>query len=166
MSLQIVPLTRSHDRSGFSCSDEEVDIFLKHKAMQDQVLDLSRTYVLIANSNPAAIVGYYTITPIHISQEIISGDKPKIKREIPAILLGQIAIDAKYQGHGFGGLLLMNAQAKVSRASDLVGLRAMVLDARNEKLAAWYERHGFLRIDLGLRMTKRIEVIRRELAGL
>jgi predicted GNAT family N-acyltransferase len=166
MNLQIVALTRDHDRSGFGCSDADVDRFLKQKAMQDQVLDLSRTYVLSTEASPNKILGYYTITPIHISQTIMAGDRPKIKRDIPAVLLGQLGVDISFQGRGYGELLLVDAQAKIAQASDLVAFRAMVLDARNEKLAGWYEYYGFMRIGQALRMTKRIETIRRELGGL
>jgi GNAT superfamily N-acetyltransferase len=165
MTLQIVPLSRDHDRKRFSCSDPDIDIFLKQKAMQDQDLDLSRTYILADDSEPAVILGFFTITPIHIPQESIPGDRPKIKREIPGVLLGQLGVDRKHQGNGFGELLLVDAQAKAMRAAEIVGIRAVVLDARNERLAGWYASHGFIRLGDGLRMVKRTETIRLELTG-
>lgn len=165
MTLHIVPLSRDHDRERFCCSDPAIDIFLKQKAMQDQHLDLSRSYVLADESEPAAIVGFFTITLIHIPQEVIPGDRPKIKREIPAVLLGQLGVDREHQGNGFGELMLIDAQAKAIQAAEIVGIRAVVLDARSERLAVWYESHGFIRLGNGLRMVKRTETIRRELTG-
>ncbi len=165
MRLQFEKLTRQHDRKRFSCLDEEVDIFLKQKAMQDQELDLSRTYVLTDHEvDPAFMIGYYTITPIRVSQEIILGDRPRIKREIPTVLLGQLGVDHRHQGKRFGIMLLLHSQFVVLQTSDMVGFRAMVLDARNEALAEWYGRNGFLRVENNLRMTKRVDVIRRELS--
>jgi ribosomal protein S18 acetylase RimI-like enzyme len=163
MILNISALTKAHDRSGFLCSDEEVDLFLKHKALQDQKLDLSRTYVLTDNvADRCRIIGYFTVTPIHVRQEVILNDRPRIKREIPALLLGQLGVDKEFQKRGFGEILLINAESKALMASDLVGLRAMILDARNEDLAAWYSGYGYSRVGIALRMAKNIEVIRLE----
>lgn len=163
MNLIVGPLSKAHDRKGFDCSDDDVDLFLKQKALQDQELDLSRTYVLTdAQSDSNRILGYYTVTPIHIRQEVISGDKPRIKREIPSLLLGQLGVAASFQKRGFGELLLINAESKALMASEIVGLRAMILDARNEDLARWYAGYGYSRVGNALRMAKRIEVIRRE----
>jgi len=163
MNLNIVTLTKDHDRNDFYCSDEEVDLFLKHKALQDQKLDLSRTYVLTdLDANPDSIIGYYTITPILVKQEVILNDKPKIKREMPTLLLGQLGVDSRFQRKGFGEMLLLNAESKALTASDLVGLRAIILDARNEGLVRWYSGYGYLRVGEALRMAKIIEVIRNE----
>lgn len=163
MKLAIAPLSKAFNRKAFFSSDEEVDLFLKHKALQDQKLDLSRSYVLIdVSASENAIIGYYTITPIAVQQEVILNDKPKIKREIPALLLGQLGVDQRFQGRSFGELLLMNAEHKALKASELVGLRTIVLDARNENLVTWYAGYGYSRVGSALRMAKNIEVIRRE----
>lgn len=108
----------------------------------------------------ARIVGYHTLTMRQLTQKEIPGDKPKIKRGIPVILLGQLGVDLAFQGRGFGELLLMDAQARVDEVSDRVGIRAMMLDARNEALASWYEKHDFIRFPTSLRMFKSIAAIR------
>ncbi len=161
MTLIVEHLSKSHDRKGFNSSDEGVDLFLKHKAMQDHSLDLSRTYVLTdTDQNPDTTIGYYTITPIHIPQDVLANDKPKIKREIPSLLLGQLGIDVRFQKRGFSQMLLLHAESTARRASEIVGIRAMILDARNENLARWYSGFGYSRVGNALRMAKRIEVIR------
>lgn len=165
MSLRIEPLTRSHDRKSFRCADEAIDLFLRRKAMQDQELDLGRTSVLVNGSfDETRILGFYSIAMIYIDQEQIPNDRPKIKRKIPAVLFGQLGVDLEHQGKGYGERLLMDAQAKVLDVSALVGVRAMVLDARNERLVSWYSRYGFLRLEKSLRMIKRVETIRLEFA--
>ncbi|MBX3297800.1 MAG: hypothetical protein KF762_19045 [Acidobacteria bacterium] len=163
MNLRIEPLTRIHNRKAFSCSDETVDQFLRQKAMQDQELDLSRTTILTdTERDPTRIVGYHTLAIIQIPQDQIPNDRPKIKRGIPAILLGQLGIDSEYQGMGYGDLMLSDAQSRVVDIAAKVGVRAMILDSRTERLAAWYESHGFMRLAGSMRMVKRIETIRQE----
>ena len=162
MNLLIEPLTRAHNRKLFDCGDAEVTRFLREKALQDQERDLSRTMVLV--NSPAAserILGYHTLIMSQVRQEEIPHDKPLIKRAIPVILLGQIGIDAAFQGQGWGDLLLTDAQARVDEISQKIGIRALMLDARTERLAQWYESRDFVRFPNSLRMFKSIQAIRR-----
>lgn len=160
--MLIEPLTRGHKRKLFDCGDEEVTRFLQEKAMQDQKLDLSRTMILCGlDENPDRILGYHTLLMSQVRQEEIPDDKPNIKRGIPVILLGQIGIDTEFQGQGLGDLLLTDAQARVDEISQKVGIRALMLDARNERLAEWYESRDFIRFPKSLRMFKSIQAIRR-----
>lgn len=160
--MLIEPLTREHDRKSFDCGDEEVTRFLREKAMQDHDRDLSRTMVLINEAESAKrIVGYHTLVMTQVKQEEIPNDRPRITRGIPVILLGQLGVDVKLQGQGIGDLLLTDAQARVDEISLKVGIRALMLDARNERLAEWYDKHDFIRFPQSLRMFKSIQAIRR-----
>jgi GNAT superfamily N-acetyltransferase len=160
--LLIEPLTRQHNRKLFDCGDDDVTKFLREKALQDQERDLSRTMVLAGlPESPNRIVGYHTLVMSQVRQEEIPDDKPKITRGIPVILLGQIGIDKDFQGKGFGDLLLTDAQARVDEISNKVGIRALMLDARTEKLARWYESRDFVRFPESMRMFKSIQAIRR-----
>jgi GNAT superfamily N-acetyltransferase len=160
--LIIEPLSRAHDRKRFDCGDEEVTRFLRKQAMQDQEKDLSRTMVLVDEATSRErIAGYHTLLIMQVRQEEIPGDKPKIKRIIPVILLGQLGVDREFQSQGYGELLLMDAQARVHEISKRTGVRAIMLDARTERLADWYEAHDFVRLPHGLRMFKSIAAIRK-----
>ncbi len=162
MSLRIEPLTREHDRNGFDCSDESINLFLREKAMQDQRLDLSRTMALVnEKENVRRVIGYHTLLISQVKQEEIPDDRPKITRDIPVIMLGQIAIDVDFQGKGFGDRLILDAQQRVAEISLIVGVRALMLDARTESLAGWYQNHDFLRYAGSFRMFKSIQTIRR-----
>jgi hypothetical protein len=110
--------------------------------------------------DPARILGYHTLLFAQVAQELIPSDKPKIKRPIPTILLGQIGVDKEFHRRGFGELLRMDAQARVDEISRKTGVRAMMLDARTEALATWYESHDFVRFPGQLRMFKSIKAIR------
>lgn len=159
--MLIEPLSRSHNRKTFDCGDDEVTLFLREKAMQDHERNLSRTMVLIEpNDSPVKIIGYHTLLMRQVNQEEIPNDKPRITRGIPVILLGQLGVDANFQGQGLGDLLLIDVQARTDEISRKIGIRALMLDARNERLAEWYGKHDFIRFPSSLRMFKRIEEIR------
>ncbi len=158
----IEPISRLHNRKLFDCGDDEINRFLREQALQDNEKDMSRTMVLIDDAaDQTRIVGYHTLAMSQVRQEDIPNDKPKIKRSIPVVLLGQLGVDQAFQGRGLGELLLMDAQARVDEISRCTGIRAMMLDARNERLAKWYEQHDFVRFPGQLRMFKSIAAIRR-----
>lgn len=111
-------------------------------------------------SKPGRVIGYHTLVMAQVKQEEIPEDRPAIKRAIPVILLGQLGVDREFQGRGLGEMLLMDAQARVDEISRRAGVRAMMLDARNERLARWYEQHDFIRFPGQFHMFKSIEAIR------
>ena len=159
--MLIEPISRSHNRKRFDCGDEEVTHFLREQAVQDQEKDLSRTMVLINEQGEATrILGYHTLVLAQVRQDEIPDDRPRIKRPILVILLGQLGIDIEFQGRGYGEMMLMDAQARVDEISRKTGVRALMLDARNETLARWYERYDFIRFPGQFRMFKSIKAIR------
>jgi GNAT superfamily N-acetyltransferase len=162
-TLLIEPISRTHNRKVFDSGDEEVTRFLRERALQDHERNLSRTMVLVAGeSDPVRIMGYHTLLMAQVKQEEIPQDeKPLIKRPITVILLGQLGVDKEFQSRGLGEFLLMDAQARVDEISRKAGVRAMMLDARTERLATWYEEHDFIRFPGKFRMFKRIEEIRK-----
>ena len=160
--MLVEPISRQHNRKLFDCGDDEVNRFLREQALQDHEKDMSRTMVLIDDeADQTRIIGYHTLAMRQVRQEDIPKDKPKIKRSIPVVLLGQLGVDIAFHGRGLGELLLMDAQARVDEISRRTGIRAMMLDARNERLASWYEQHDFVRFPGQLRMFKSIASIRR-----
>ena len=62
---------------------------------------------------------------------------------IPAILLGQLAVDTSYQGQGLGSHLIVDAGNRVLAAADLIGARAVLVQALDERARAFYEPFGF-----------------------
>jgi GNAT superfamily N-acetyltransferase len=160
--LIIEPISRHHNRKLFDCGEDEVNRFLQEQALQDHEKDMSRTMVLTDDeAAPTRVIGYHTLAMRQVHQEDIPKDKPKIKRTIPVVLLGQLGVDRAFHGRGLGELLLMDAQARVDEISRRTGIRAMMLDARNERLAKWYEQHDFVRFAGQLRMFKSIAAIRK-----
>ena len=63
---------------------------------------------------------------------------------IPVILLGQLAVDTNYQGRGLGSDLVIDAATRVLTAADLIGARAIVVQALNEEAKEFYEQFSFL----------------------
>ena len=63
---------------------------------------------------------------------------------IPVILLGQLAVDVNHQGRGLGSDLLIDAGKRALASADVIGARAIVVQAFNEETRTFYEQFGFL----------------------
>ncbi len=80
---------------------------------------------------------------------------------IPVVLLARLAIDRGHPGMGLGAALLADAMRRPVRASDQVGVRAVVVDAMDAEAAGFYRRFGFEALEEdGLTLMATIAVLR------
>jgi len=164
--VNIISLTKDHYRRSFDCGEQTINAFLQQGALQDQKLGLSRTSALIDESDdPNRILGFHTLVLTVVDQELIPNDRPRIKRKIPVILLGQLGVDVSFQNHNYGNWLLYDVERRVAEIAKVVGVRCLMLDARNERLAKWYARHDFVSFPNSLRMFKSLNAIGKLVEG-
>jgi predicted GNAT family N-acyltransferase len=57
--------------------------------------------------------------------------------------IGRLAVDKSRQGRGLGRDLLRDALRRTLAAADQIGIRAVLVDAVDDNVAAFYRRHGF-----------------------
>jgi GNAT superfamily N-acetyltransferase len=62
--------------------------------------------------------------------------------QIPAVLLGRLAVERRFQGHGLGAALLRHAMDLTVVAADEVGITLLVVNALNDEAAGFYRRFG------------------------
>ncbi|NEX21866.1 GNAT family N-acetyltransferase [Thiorhodococcus mannitoliphagus] len=60
---------------------------------------------------------------------------------LSAGLIGRLVVDRRYQGHGWGGLMVVDAAARAIRADP--AFYALIVDAEDDHAAAFYARLGF-----------------------
>lgn len=60
---------------------------------------------------------------------------------LPAVRLGRLAVDRRFQGRGLGAALLADAALRASRSE--IAAAILVVEAKDERAAGFYRRHGF-----------------------
>lgn len=143
--------TTLHDRKVFDCGIEELNIFLKQHANQNQTKNLSKTYVAvvaISADDRKKIYGYYTLSAGHIQcDQLPENVKAKLpKYPIPIGRIGRLAVDKEYKGQGIGGFLLHDALTNILNIADKMGVFAVVVDAKNGDAKAFYKKYGFIEL--------------------
>jgi GNAT superfamily N-acetyltransferase len=142
VSYGIEPLAEDHELDNFSCGNPELDEWLNRHARRASGQG-TRTYVLL-DGESRNVVGYFAVAP-HLVQR---DEAPRrVARgapdRIPAILLAKLALDARLQGEGLGAELLVHALTTVVAAARSAGGRIVVVDAIDDKAAAFYRAHDF-----------------------
>ena len=59
------------------------------------------------------------------------------------MLLARLAVASNWQGKGLGAALVSDALRRVLQVADIAGVRAMVINAKDEQAQAFYEPLGF-----------------------
>lgn len=143
---EIVSLSRNHDRAGFDCGVPELNSFLKATARQHSDKGISRTFVLSEQERPAVIFGYFTLTLCEVRTEDLPAAYAKKypQHGLPAVRLARLAVSRKYQGKGYGGLLLAEAVHRTVLIAEQAGVIGLFVDAKEERAHKFYERYGFV----------------------
>jgi GNAT superfamily N-acetyltransferase len=141
-------LKRHHDRQKFDCGVQVLNQYLRRYARQNHEAGGAKTFVAVAPDMPAAILGYYTISPGSIAFENTPGKLTrKLGRyDVPVFRLGRLAVSLGHQGRGLGADLLLAAGERAVAVAAAVGGVALAIDAKDERAAQWYERFGALRL--------------------
>jgi len=123
-----------------------LDTYLRERALQDQKKRAAVCWVLPHAETPAQIRGYYTLSAYSIVlRELPQDQARKLPRypDVPAALLGRLAVDSKSRGLRIGEHILMDAMAKVLEQSATIATYALVVDAKDAQAAAFYARYDF-----------------------
>ena len=146
-----VPLSPRHDVTAFNSGREELDVWLKTRSL-DSEGTTARTYVACESEN--TVVGYYCLSTGSVERGALPS---KIKRrqglpsQIPVLILGRLARDLNYQGRGLGAGLLQDALQRVLAASQIVGIRALLVHALDDEAASFWRHYGFIESPIGSR---------------
>ena len=129
---------------------KSLDAWLHDRALASEG-NSARTYVVCDAAQRQRVVGYYTITTA--MEQRVALPSAKLRRgmpeQVPLLLVARLAVDAGFQGIGLGADLLADALRRCAAASEIVGARAVIVHAIDEKAAAFYARHGFIASPLG-----------------
>jgi GNAT superfamily N-acetyltransferase len=138
------PIAKSHDRKAFDCGDAGLNLFLQRYARQSHDAGGAKTFLAIDDADGRTIHGFYSLAPGSLSYQ----RTPEILRrglaqhDVPGFRLARLATNLNLQGRGLGGQLLAAAARRCSRAAAEVRGVILIIDAKNDRAAAWYASYG------------------------
>lgn len=144
MSLdpRIEKLRRDHAVEGFDCGKEALNRFLKRHALQSQQAGAVTTYLALQGDE---VVGFYSLSVGQVEY----ADSPErltkglARHPVPVMLLARMAVASGCQRKKLGAGLLKDAMLRTLQASEIAGIRAFVVHAKDDEARAFYERFDF-----------------------
>lgn len=138
---------RRHDRNAFDCGVPALNGYLRRQASQHHRDGIATTHVLVEDDAPTHILGYYTLAAAQLLlSDLVAADRRRLPRHpVPAARLARLAVALHEQGQGLGEALLQDAVKRCLLLRAELGLRVLIVDAKDAQAAAFYESFGFRR---------------------
>ena len=140
-------LSKAHDRDGFHCESEPLNLYLKQTARQHADRGISRTFVLVDEDapEPKPIAGFFSLNLCQIKSDLLSAaEAKKLPRDVAGVRLGRLARAMEYKGKGIGEILLVAAMEKFIEIFNRAGGIGLFVDAKDQKAKKFYEEFGFV----------------------
>jgi GNAT superfamily N-acetyltransferase len=143
------PLDKNHDRAAFDCGDDDLNVYLKRYARQNHDNGGAKCFVASPRDNPSEIMGFYTLSPASLAfvRAPAVATRGLGRYDVPVYRLGRLAVARAMQGRGLGGVLLLRAAQRCMKVATEAGGVGLWIDAKNDRVARWYESHGAARLN-------------------
>jgi len=136
-------LTPVHDLSRFDCGNAALNNWLKSHAL-DSEGQSARTHAICEDN---FVVGYYCIATGSVERKALPS---KLKRQqglpnqTPVAIIGRLARDSTYKGTGLGLDLLQDALRRIVSASEIIGVRCVLVHAIDDEAARFWQKNEFI----------------------
>jgi GNAT superfamily N-acetyltransferase len=131
----------------FNCGVQPLNEYFWYRVGQDVCRRVSFCYIAIDDVTDQ-IAGYYTLAACGVALADLPAEIAKrLPRypTVPAVRIGGLAVDWRFQGRKLGGALLYDAIERTCRSG--IAAYVILVDAKDERAAAFYEHFGFQRFD-------------------
>lgn len=144
-TLKVQALEKAHDVASFDCGNPDLNDWFQTTARQHQKNGTSKTFVLIDEAQPSAVIGFVTmaIRDVTPKEDLPAAMARKLPTKVPGYTLARLAVSVTAQKQGRGEYLLFEAMERAYHAAQLVGGFALFVDAK-DGAAEFYEKYGFV----------------------
>jgi GNAT superfamily N-acetyltransferase len=137
-----VLLSEKHDCDDFDCGHAVLNDWLRRYARQNQRANAAKTFVVCQGRR---VIGYYSLAVGAVDHAAATGRVRKglARHPIPVMVLARLTVDLHHQGKKIGRGLLKDAILRTLQAAEIAGIRAIFVNAKDERARKFYERFGF-----------------------
>jgi GNAT superfamily N-acetyltransferase len=128
--------------AGFDCGEPVMNDWLKRRALSNQLLGASRTFIIADESD--RVLGYYALAAGAVDHSMATSTvRRNMPDPVPVMVLARLAVELANHGKGLGADLLQDAILRTMRLAQEIGIRALVVHALHDQARAFYQHHGF-----------------------
>jgi GNAT superfamily N-acetyltransferase len=128
----------------FDCGVPALNEWLQNYAWQNHNSGGARVYLSI-DQDAKHIAGYFCLSAASVDYlsapaRVAHG---LAHHPIPVALIGRLGVDRRYRGRKLGRFLVLEALRRVLEVADTLGVRAVIVVAKDDNAAEFYKRLGF-----------------------
>jgi predicted N-acetyltransferase YhbS len=159
------PLAAGDDRDAFDCGRDSLNQWFRRHAWRNQQGGMSRTSV-VCDVATSGVAGYVALSAAQIERAYLLRSAQRNRPDpIPVILLGQLAVDRRYQGRGCAKSLLVFALKTTVRLSKEIGCFSMVTHPIDDGVRDFYRRFGFEELPFDPQRSMAVRIVDLEANG-
>jgi GNAT superfamily N-acetyltransferase len=134
---RIRKLDQADDVDDFNCGQPDLDEWLKRFAWVNQRSSMTTVFVTLSEGK---VMGYYALATGGVERADAPGrvSRGMPAHPIPVVLLARLAVDSAAQKRGLGRALLRDALIRVEAAADEIGIRALLIHAKDDIARDFY----------------------------
>lgn len=139
----VEPLSAAHVVAAFDCGSRAQSDWLVEHALQAHRAGLSRVYVVRGLDHAdQRVVGYYALAAGSVAPADAS---PRMRQGAgryhqPVVILTRLGVDRTAQGAGLGRALVADALRRIAAASEVIGVRALLIHCESDAARDFYLR--------------------------
>lgn len=153
------PLAAGDDRDAFDCGRESLNAWFRKHAWHNHLSGVSRVSV-VCDSQTDAIIGYVSLSAAQIVREFLPKQDQRNRPDpLPAILLGQLAVDRAHQGRGVAKSLTRYALGTATRYARDIGCFCILTHPIDETVRAFYRSFGFDDLPFDPRRSMAVRIV-------
>ena len=162
------PLAENDERGGFDCGRPSLNIWFKRHGLANHQSGASRVSV-IAGLTTGLVAGYVTLSAAQIGRGLAPKTLQRNQPDpLPVTLLGQLAVDIRFQRQGIAVSLLYFALRTALAASRDIGSIGVITHPLDDGVREFYAKWGFesMPLDPGGAMFVKMAAVQKYLGGI
>jgi len=130
--------------ANFDCGVPVLNDWIQKRAWSSHQGGGARVYVSVDNPQDL-IASYICLSAAQADHAVVPPRVAKgmAQSPIPVVLIGRFAVDSRYMGSGLGAFMIRHAFVEVLKVADRIGVRAIMVDAKDATSASFYTHLGF-----------------------
>lgn len=135
-------LARTDPVREFDCGDPALNRWLHTHALTNQQSGVTTTFVCLEATGSGRVLAFHALAAGGVAHRA-AADRVRAgmpRHDIPVIVLARLAVSSNLQGAGLGRAMLRDALIRVDRAADIVGVRCLLVHAKDEAARDFYLR--------------------------
>ena len=137
------PLLENDPREAFDCGRDALNAWFHRNGWNNHINGISRV-TIVAEVETGLIAAYATLSSAQIQRAFLpKPDQRNRPDPIPVTLLGQLAVDVRFQSKGLAADLLQTMLKTALAGSFIIASAGVVTHPLEDRLRAFYRKYGF-----------------------